>query len=173
MTVAVAADLLWHVHRHTIPAALALLPGQMDTPEARAMLLAIGLQESEFNARRQGGRGTKPGNGPARGFWQFERSGGVAEILTATDTADLIAPICRMFLYEPNPLVCHAAIEHQDTLAACFARLLLWRDPRALPTMTEPDKGWRIYLARWRPGKPHPETWPSNFADAWALVRGV
>ena len=41
-----------------------LLPG-MDSAKARVMLLAIGLQESRFEHRRQIG-------GPARGFWQFE-----------------------------------------------------------------------------------------------------
>ncbi|OMG90710.1 hypothetical protein [Achromobacter xylosoxidans] len=38
---------------------LALLPAAMDTPAARVMLLAIGLQESRFVRRRQIG-------GPAR-----------------------------------------------------------------------------------------------------------
>lgn len=49
-----------------IEPALRLLPPAMDTVKARVMLLAIGLQESAFAARRQAG------NGPARGFWQFE-----------------------------------------------------------------------------------------------------
>ncbi len=42
--------------------ALSLLPGKMDTPEARVMLLAIGLQESHLTFRRQ-----RP-TGPARGL---------------------------------------------------------------------------------------------------------
>lgn len=50
--------------------ALKLLPS-MDSVRARMMLLAIGLQESRFEHRRQ------LGNGPARGFWQFESGGGV------------------------------------------------------------------------------------------------
>lgn len=165
-------ELLWHVREHTIPAALALLPGRMDSLEARALMLAIGLQESGFNARRQGGRGTRPGDGPARGFWQFERAGGVAEILTTRTTSEIIRPICRMFLYEPTPLVIHAAIENHDVLAACFARLLIYVDPRALPPETNPSLAWDIYLRNWRPGKPHPHTWPKYYETGWRVAKG-
>ena len=56
-----------------IPAALALLPPQMDTQEARAMLIAIALQESRLTYRKQIG-------GPARGLHQFE-TGGVRAVL--------------------------------------------------------------------------------------------
>lgn len=166
------SELIWHIHDYTIPAAYGLLPGKMASREATAMLLAIGLQESAFNARRQGGRGTTPGEGPARGFWQFERAGGVAEILESEDTKEIIAPICRMFLFEPNRAVCHVAIETHDVLAACFARLLLWRDPRTLPSPIEADKGWKIYIRNWRPGAPHPATWARHFNRAWAIVKG-
>ena len=160
------SDLIWHIHTHTIPAALSLLPAQMTSREARAMLLAIGLQESRFQHRRQ------QGNGPARGFWQFEKLGGVQEILTNKTTAVVALPIASTFLYPTTPAACHAAIEHHDVLAAVFARLLLWVDPRALPTPIEADKGWAIYLANWRPGKPRPAAWPANFAQAWRMVKG-
>jgi hypothetical protein len=169
-------ELIWYIYRHTIPSALSLLPGDMDSREAKAMMLAIGLHESEFNARRQGGRGTIPGNGPARGFWQFERMGGVAEILQSDDTKDYIIPICRMFLYEPTPAICHAAIEHHDVLAACFARLLLRRDPRSNPSPIEIEKGYKIYLRNWRPNPDaaaaHAKDWPGNFKRAWQIVKG-
>ena len=165
-------DLVWHLHQFTIPAAYSLLPGVMNSREASAMLLATGLQESAFNARMQGGRGIIRGTGPASGFWQFERAGGVTEILTSEDTRVYAISICRMFLYEPTPVVVHRAIADNDVVACSFARLLLWRDPRALPSPIEVDKGWKIYLANWRPGKPHPQTWPENFKTAWRIVRG-
>ena len=136
------------------------------------MLLATGLQESAMNARVQGGRGTKRGNGPARSLWQFEKMGGVAEILTSPDTKDYAVPICRLLLYEPTPETVHAVMADNDILAAVFARLLLWRDPRPMPSPIEAQKGWSIYLRNWRPGKPHPETWPAYFARAWQVVRG-
>lgn len=158
------AELVSYVRSRMIPAALDLLPAKMTSPEAVAMLLAVGLQESEFRARRQGG------GGPARGFWQFEKMGGVKEILTHAVTGPIVQPIATMCLYAPTPDACHAAIEHHDVLAICFARLLLWVDPRALPTAADPSTGWRIYLANWRPGRPHPDRWADNFETAWAFV---
>lgn len=53
---------------------LELLPAKMDTPKARVMMLAIGMQESRFEHRKQIG-------GPARGFFQFEEAGGVRGVL--------------------------------------------------------------------------------------------
>ena len=51
------------ITRTAIDPALELFPKHMDSPQARVMLLSIGLQESRFEYRRQ------MGNGPARGFW--------------------------------------------------------------------------------------------------------
>lgn len=56
---------LSEIIKTAINPALALLPATMDTPEARIMLLAIGLQESRFEHRRQlVGNPTRPA-GPA------------------------------------------------------------------------------------------------------------
>jgi len=159
-------DLIWHVAERTIPAALDLLPGKMASAPARAMLLAIGLQESGFKARIQMPRG------PAHGWWQFEKNGGVAGVLEHPLTAPIITPICDLLVYPATTIACYAAIVDNDVLAACFARLLLWTDPRALPKANESAKGWSIYLAQWRPGKPHRETWALHFAEAWRIVNG-
>lgn len=164
-------DLLWHIHTVAIPAALGLLPGQMTSLEARAMLLAIGLQESGFVARQQGGTKKTPGEGPAKSFWQFEKNGGALELLESPATRPILTPICSLLGYPRwTAADLHEAMEHNDVLAAVMARLLLWKDPRTLPTALEPDKGWRMYLDRWRPGKPHPSTWPGHFARAWEVV---
>lgn len=173
-------DLIWYVHQWVISSAFALLPGQMNTRESRAMMLAIGLHESGFRARVQGGQVRYDkvirGSGPARGFWQFERAGGVAEILTSPDTKDLVEPICRMMLYEATPAAVHPALADNDVLAAIFCRLLLWRDPRPMPTPNEQEKGYKIYLRNWRPNPEaaarHAGAWSRNFDEAWALVKG-
>lgn len=157
-------ELVWHLREHTVPAALALLPGRMDSPEARAMLFAIGFQESNFAHRRQ------MGNGPARGFWQFERMGGVKEILTHEVTGPIIAPICETVLVEPTPVACHEAIQYHDVLAICFARLLLYVDPSPLPSRSQSDLGWTIYKRNWRPGRPYPVMWPNNFLRGWQAI---
>ena len=59
--------------RFAIDPALSLLPPVMDTRAARAMIISICLQESRLQHRRQIG-------GPARGFAQFERGGGVCPV---------------------------------------------------------------------------------------------
>lgn len=159
-------ELIWHVHEHTIPAALSLLPGKMDSSAARAMLLAIGLQESRFEHRVQ------VPSGPAHGFWQFEKGGGVKGVLGHPLTQPVLLPVLDTLCYAPLIPECYAAIAHHDVLACVFARLLLWTDPRSLPTVNQPDKGWAIYLAQWRPGKPHVKTWPGYFTEAWRVVAG-
>ena len=54
-----------------IDPALRILPPMMTSDAAKAMLLAIGMQESRLTHRKQI-------VGPAMGLWQFERGGGVA-----------------------------------------------------------------------------------------------
>lgn len=154
---------LRYVVEHVYPVAVALLPVEMWEREAFAMLTAIGLQESGFRARRQ------YGDGPARGFWQFEAMGGVAGVLEHPSTRQHAASLLDVLGYpERDPKRIHAAIEHHDVLACCFARLLLWTDPRALPAPEKPNDGWLQYLATWRPGKPHPQTWAACYARGWA-----
>ena len=156
----------YHTFAHTIPAAYSLLPDRMASPEATALLLSVGLQESEFLFRRQMPKG------PARGFWSFERAGGVQGVLEHGATKRHVRIALEALSY-PTALDVyhvHAALEHNDVLACCFARLLLWTLPEALPWRLEVEVGWDQYLAAWRPGKPHIATWPKNYHLAWALV---
>jgi hypothetical protein len=153
-----------HVHAFTLPAAFALLPDAMDALEARAMVLAIGLQESRFKHRRQV-------QGPARGFWQFEIGGGVAGVLTHPVSKPHIERVLLALRYVPAASACFDAIEHNDVLACVFARLNLLTDPLPLPMQEDPENGWLTYVRVWRPGRPHRQTWDANFAEAWALVR--
>lgn len=165
-------ELLWHIYTYVFPAAFALLPGRMDTPQARAQLIAIGLQESGFIARQQGGTRKKPGQGKAKSFWQFEKNGGAKEVLVDITTRPILTPICDALGYPSwTARELHEAMEHNDTLATVMARLLLWKDPRSMPESTQAEKGWSIYLDRWRPGQPHHDHWHANFTYAWELIR--
>ncbi len=155
-----------YVNAFTLPAAFALLPPTLDSTEARAMLIAIGLQESRFAHRRQI-------NGRARSFWQFELAGGVAGVLTHPVAKPLIESVLSTLCYVPAASACYEAIEHNDVLAACFARLLLYVTPGKLPPRSNPERGWAIYVNGWRPGKPHEATWNNCFAQAWACVEPV
>lgn len=147
-----------------IAPAMLLLPKGMDTPAARVMLLAIGLQESRFKFRRQ------MGNGPARGFWQFEKGGGVKGVMTHERTFAHAQSICKARGVQFTPAQIWNTLEKDDVLGAGFARLLLWSDAGPLPSTA--DAGWQCYLRNWRPGKPHPETWPEYFAVAKQVVMG-
>lgn len=154
------------VSGHVYPAALSLLPARMDSPEARAMLLAIGAQESAFKHRVQV-------QGPARGFWQFEEGGGVRGVLEHPVTRPILLPILDTLCYKPVPLDCYIALAHNDVLAAVFARLLLWTHPKALPARGDAAGAWAYYLATWRPGKPHPDVWPALYDRAWKTVEAT
>jgi len=149
-----------HINDYVFPAAFSLLPEKMDTPEARVMLLAIGLQESRFNHRAQI-------RGPAKSFWQFEKGGGVKGVLSHYASAPHAHDALLTLNYTLSSAEAYEAIEHNDTLACVFARLLLWTLPSPLPTTSE--EGWAQYIDAWRPGKPKAETWPAFYAQASAL----
>ncbi len=156
---------LEYLHQIVIPGAYALLPPRMASPPATALLLAIALQETRAEARQQFG------DGPAMGFWQFERGGGVRGLLTHRSTQAILTNLCeKTFQYSPTERAIHEALEHNDLLAACCARLLLYTVPAALPTRDEGARAYGQYIAGWRPGRPHPETWPGYYRQAWAMV---
>lgn len=130
------------------------------------MLVAIALQESRAAHRKQIG-------GPARSYWQFETIG-VAGVLEHPSTRFEAELFLGQLDYSPASIAAkvYLAIEHNDVLAAGLARLLLWTLPKPLPERHDAPEGWAQYLAAWRPGKPHPETWGANWAEAWQLVGG-
>lgn len=144
--------------------AYALLPSRMDSDRATVMLLAIGLQESRFEHRRQI-------KGPARGFWQFERGGGVRGVLSHSATAALAREVCVAREVLPTSHAVYDRLEHDDVLAAAFARLLLWTLPKPLPQIGDADTAWAQYIDAWRPGKPHRARWAGNYAGAVEAVR--
>lgn len=154
-----------------ISPALAQLPANMDTPEARVMLLAIGLQESRFTHRFQVVQGKPGAKGPARGFWQFELGtaasrGGVWGVFLHPASNGLLKQIAVQRGVALSPSNIWQAIETDDVLAAAVARLLLWTDPKALPKLSDAEAAWQLYLRTWRPGKPHRSTWDALYAQA-------
>lgn len=143
------------IRERAITPALALLPARMSSPEAEVMLLAIGLQESRFQQRRQlVGSPPRP-TGPAKSFWQAEQGGGmVTGLLRYHDdrVRDLAVGLCAVRGVDPSPRAVWEAIEHDDVLAAGLARLLLFTDPARLPMLGDVDGAWQLYLRTWRPG---------------------
>lgn len=153
---------LKNVIKHVIRPGLALLPERMDSPRAIAMLLTIGLQESRFIHRKQIG-------GPARGFYQFEKGGGLAGVLQHHSVKDYSEQVLELF--EVNKADAFEALTYNDAIATAFARLLLWTDPGSVPSLaSDPQESWDMYLRVWRPGKPKRDTWNEYRAKAVSMV---
>lgn len=157
-----------------ITEALEMLPEQMDSDEARVMLLAIGLQESRFLHRRQlVGNPPRP-TGPAKSFWQAEQGGGMVRGLLnyhGKKVRDLARGLCAARGVAADSKSVWDAIEHDDVLAAGLARLLLWTDPHKLPAAGDEAGAWELYIRTWRPGKPHRHTWDRFYRQAVDAVR--
>lgn len=145
------------------------LGGPAVTDDAKRIMLAIAQQESgpSLSARYQSAPSTTPG--PARGFWQFEQGGGVAGVLSHAASKPHAEKLCNSCVVHTNKEAVWRSLEGHDDLSVGFARLLLFTDPRPLPT-TEQD-GWDYYIRNWRPGKPHPDTWHRNWENAQSAVR--
>ena len=129
--------------------------------EARVLLLTIAGQESEWRWRRQNG-------GPARGFWQFEKYGGAAEVLEKTPSS--LRTICDALDIPCEISTLFEAIAWNDVLACTMARLLLWQDASPLPALGDKRATWNYYLRNWRPGAPRPKTWDGYYDRALAAV---
>jgi len=148
--------------RIILPAVFELLGPKYDSREARAMLIAIALQESRLQYRRQI-------QGPARGYHQFE-TGGVQAVLTHRGVGPAAHQAAKDLGYAPLVPVLHPAFEHNDLLDGAFARLLLYADARPLPKPAQHDLAWTIYIFGWRQGKPHRQTWNDCYDEAWGIV---
>lgn len=138
-----------------------LLPEQMRSTAAERMLIAIALQESDLRWRRQV-------RGPARGWWQFEVAG-VRGVTSHRATRDYAQDAMVSLGYPGRPNIdLHEAIEHNDILAAAFARLNLWWLPQSLATTME--AGCEQYLEAWRPGAywQGDETKRNHIRERWA-----
>lgn len=158
------------ITRVGINPAMKLLPELMDSPRARAQLLAIGLQESRFEHRFQVLNGTTA-KGPARSFWQFERGGGCKGVVQHELSKPHMRRICQARGIAFTASALWIAMETDDVAAAAAARLLLWTDSQRLPELGDEKGAWALYLRTWRPGKPKPDTWPVFYRQALDFMR--
>lgn len=166
------------VFEEVLPQAYALLPNKpaISSPAASILLLATGLQESKFEHRRQMIKkdGRLQPLGPAAGFWQFEdgKMGGIVHVMTMASTKADAERICRARGVPFNSKAIWEAFQHDDVLAACFARLNYWTRPEATPAPGNPQKAWDMYVKTWHPGQPHRETWDGYYSQAMQVVLG-
>ena len=145
---------------------LFVVTGVRVSKTAARWLLAVALQESRLEHRYQLGSPSYPG--PARGWWQFEEGGGVKGVMRHPASSERAASLCTYYGVEWAPTPIWRALEGHDGLATGFARLLLLTDPKPIPSSQ--DDGWACYLRVWRPGKPHPLTWPENWQTAGEVI---
>lgn len=146
--------------RGYVTAGLRLMPASYDSLPARVLMTAIGLQESRFEHPDQLERGgTNTVLGPALGFYQFEKGGGVKGVMEHPSSRNLAREVCAQLAVPWKRTDVWTALKFSPALASVFARLLLYTDPRPLPAATDVDGGWEYYVRNWRPGKPHPATW--------------
>jgi len=140
-----------------------LLPASVSwTPAAHQMFMMIAGQESDWTHRRQI-------NGPARGFWQFERGGGVRGVMQHHTSSAAAQALCTGLSVPFEANAVYVALETNDAPAVGFARLLLFTDPSALPTVAQ--AGWPCYQRTWRPGAPHPNRWQGLWDAAARALR--
>lgn len=139
------------------------LTGTPSDERARVLVMAIAGQESEWEHRRQIG-------GPARSYWQFEQWGAVNGVLSHPASSDRARKVCAALDIPSDVPTVYEAMAWNDRLAVTMARLLLWTDPAPLPGIGSQQAAWDYYLRTWRPGKPHPETWPERYATAMDVV---
>lgn len=141
------------VVRLSIDPSLALLPPNMDSPQARLLMLAICGQEADFRHRWQVFDANRPGAmGAARGLYQFERGGGVRGVLSHSRSSALARVVCSARGVAATPEAVYGALHADDVLAGAFARLLLWTSPAPLPAVGQEEAAWQAYLREWRPG---------------------
>jgi hypothetical protein len=133
--------------------------------QAEVMLLAIAGQESNLAHRFQV-------HGPARGFWQFERGGGLAGVLSHKATSMIMHEALDALAIEKGYEAVWAALPYSELLQVTAARCLLWTDPQPLPAVGDEQLAWAYYLRNWRPGKPNGHAWATHYRAALQAVRG-
>jgi len=153
------------LHEQIILPGLGLIAPRYNSPKARAMLIAIALQESGLTYRQQ------MNCGPARGWWQFEWIG-VRGARLHHRTGPECRAVCSTMGYKDADST-HLAIKDNDLLAVAVARLCLFSYPGPLPGEDEVVEGWVQYLERWRPGRPRREKWERNYRVAWEVVNAM
>jgi hypothetical protein len=91
--------------------------------------------------------------------------------MTNNATKEQAKVVCKARAVPFDQVLIHAKLEFDDVLAAAFARLLLWADPKPIPKVdADHETAWKCYLRCWQPGKPRRETWDAFHAAARSQV---
>ncbi len=142
--------------------------------EADCLSLAIKVQESGLTAVRD--QGDPNVTGPATGLWQFEKTGGVWEVLNMQKIAPIFIELCGRAGVRPVDDVVWRffTTPQSDDLAAAAARLVMYLDPAPLPPATPEgvQAALAYYLRRWRPAS-NPRREQDFINKAWPAALNV
>ncbi len=144
------------------------------TIEADCLSLAIKVQESGLTAVRD--QGDPAITGPATGLWQFEKTGGVWEVLNSAKIAPIFRELCERVGVSPvaDAVWRFFTTPPSDDIAAAAARLVLYLDPSPLPpaTAAAAPAALAYYLRRWRPAK-SPKREQDFLTKAWPAAVAI
>ena len=140
----------------------------VQSQEAEVLLLAIATQESALRARWQN---NVVNTTLARGYWQFEKAGGLAGVLGHRRTAEPLRSACAALTLPVDLDSLWVALPYNDSLQVVLARLLLWSDAQPLPRIGAKDAAWDCYIRNWRPGKPSRLRWDAAYDGAVEVAR--
>lgn len=134
-----------------------LLPPALSSVLAQVFVLTCMLQEAGKNGaiayRWQVVDPARPEKmGPARGIAQFELGGGVKGVIGHPSSRYWAAQACKSLGVDFNARAVWLALSESDALAAVFARLLAFTDPKPLPALGDWQAAFAYYLRNWRPG---------------------
>lgn len=136
--------------------------------EADCISLAVKCQESGLTAVRD--QGDPAVTGPATGLWQFEKGGGIWEVLNHGKIAPIFRNLCARVGVDPvaDTVWRFFTTAASDELAAAAARLVIYLDPAPIPpaTLAAAPAALAYYLRRWRPAK-SPKREADFVRDAW------
>ena len=144
------------------------LPSEMDTPEARLIVLATGGVETQFRTREQDGH---PAGG-ANGLFQMQYNC-VLDVMHNKASGNLVWNLCGVLGVTYGSNAIFDALLTNDELAACMTRLAYWCDPRPLPQVGDMMGAWDTYERVQRPGKPSHSRWKQCYPQALTALQGA
>ena len=131
-----------------------------DTPQSRALLMAVAGVESAWTSRWQ-----EP-VAYARGFWMCQQN-----CLNDLLAHPASGPLLRQFATDmeiPAGGMFEALAWHDGWAYAC-GRALLLTDRAVLPAVSDTDGASEYYRRNWRPGRYDPVRFATRYAEALAV----
>lgn len=145
--------------KEVIEPGLIKLPDHLNTVEAEAMLLAIGMQETKFEL-------SNCVNSDRMGFFRVSTRD-IIKLITIDWTSKLLLDIAN----GANKFINELVLEDAHFCALC-ARLMLSITGESLPNLnSDPSESWNLYLKTWKPDNPKRETWDAYWMHALYCVR--